>query len=219
MSNSNELSNSNDLSNSNELSNVHPIVQKLLSAAYDEQRSDEWFKLRGNLLTASDAASALGLNFFKSSEALLIEKCGYKRSFTNSNIERGIRLEPEVRDMYDKLYSKKSHEIGLIVHPVHKWLGGSADGITEDGYLIEIKCPNKLSPKVPVYYLPQIQLLMEITELEICHFIQYHEPTNTLKVIEVPRDREWFSTNLPKMKAFWEKVLEKRENGLCEVDI
>jgi len=194
-------------------------VQKLLSAAYDEQRSQEWFQLRGNLLTASDAAAALDLNFFKSSESLLIEKCGFKKNFTNANIERGIRLEPIVRDMYDEQYQKKSHEIGLIVHPVHKWLGGSADGITEDGYLIEIKCPNKISPKVPVYYLPQIQILMEITELEICHFIQYHEPTETLKVIEVPRDREWFAAHLPKMKAFWDRVLEKRKNGLCEVQI
>jgi putative phage-type endonuclease len=198
---------------------MDPIVQKLLSAAYDEQRSQEWFQLRGNLLTASDAAAALDLNFFKSSESLLIEKCGFKKNFTNANIERGIRLEPIVRDMYDEQYQKKSHEIGLIVHPVHKWLGGSADGITEDGYLIEIKCPNKISPKVPVYYLPQIQILMEITELEICHFIQYHEPTETLKVIEVPRDREWFAAHLPKMKAFWDRVLEKRKNGLCEVQI
>jgi putative phage-type endonuclease len=198
---------------------ICPIVQKLLSKTYDDQRSAEWFSLRGNLLTASDAAAALDLNFFKSSEALLIEKCGYKKSFTNANIERGIRLEPEVRDMYDLQYKKKSHEIGLLVHPVHTWLGGSADGITEDGYLIEIKCPNKISPKVPVYYLPQIQILMEITELEICHFIQYHETTGTLKVIEVPRDREWFEAHLPKMKKFWDRVLEKRENGLCEIEI
>jgi len=196
-----------------------PLVQKLLSKTYDDQRSVEWFNLRGNLLTASDAAAALDLNFFKSSEALLIEKCGYKKSFTNANIERGIRLEPEVRDMYDLQYQKKSHEIGLLVHPVHTWLGGSADGITEDGYLIEIKCPNKISPKVPGYYLPQIQILMEITELEICHFIQYHEPTGTLKVIEVPRDREWFEKHLPKMKKFWDRVLEKRKNGLCEIEI
>ena len=197
---------------------MHPIVEKLLSATYDEQRSKEWFELRGKLLTASDAASALDLNFFKSSETLLLEKCGFKKhEEPNENINRGVRLEPIVRDMYDSMYSKKSHEIGLIVHPVHKWLGGSADGITEDGLLIEIKCPNKLSPKIPVYYFPQVQLLMEITGLEMCHFVQYHEPTDSLKVIEVPRDREWFAENLPKMKKFWDRVLEKRKNGVCEI--
>jgi putative phage-type endonuclease len=198
---------------------MHPRVKELLTAEYDEQRSQEWFKLRGNLLTASDAAAALDLNFFKSSEALLLEKCGFKKDFSNSNIERGIRLEPIVRDLYDAQYQKKSHEIGLIVHPEYKWLGGSADGITEDGYLIEIKCPNKLSPKVPVYYFPQIQLLMEITKLEICHFVQYHEPTGILKVIEVPRDQQWFAENLPKLKRFWDTVLQKRSSGLCEVEL
>ena len=198
--------------------NCIAIVKKLLSASYDEQRSKEWFEMRGKMLTASDAASALGVNFFKSPESLLIEKCGFKKNFSNHNIERGIRLEPIVRDMYDKQFSRKSHEIGLLVHPEHKWLGGSADGITEDGYLIEIKCPNKISPKVPVYYVPQIQILMEITGIENCHFIQYHESTGTLKIIDVPRDREWFAENLPKMKKFWDLVLEKRKNGLCEIE-
>jgi putative phage-type endonuclease len=197
---------------------MNPIVEKLLSIKYDEQRSKEWFELRGNLLTASDAAAALGVNYFKSPEKLLLEKCGHKENEgPNVNTERGIRLEPIVRDMYDSRYNKTTHEIGLLVHPEHKWLGGSADGITEDGFLLEIKCPNKISNKVPVYYMPQIQLLMEITELEDCHFVQYHEPTGNLKVIEVKRDREWFATNLPKLKKVWDKVLKKRAEGLCEV--
>lgn len=34
-----------------------------------------------------------------------------------------------------------AHEIGLHPHPVYNWLGGSPDGITESGKLLEIKCP------------------------------------------------------------------------------
>ena len=197
---------------------MHPKVFELLSKTYDEQRSEEWFNLRGNLLTASDLAAAIGMNFFKTPEALIVEKCGYKKFYGNENTERGTRLEPYVRDRYDKETNSKSHEIGLLVHPVHKWLGGSPDGVTEDGILIEIKCPKKISPKVPDYYYPQIQLLLEIMDLEECDFIQYCEEKDLMKVIRVPRDRNWFAEKLPIMDAFWKKVLHKREHGLCELE-
>lgn len=196
---------------------MHPKVAKLLEANYDDQRSPEWFALRGNMLTASDVASAIGLNFFKSPDALIIEKCGFKKFNGNHNTERGIRLEPIVRDMYDKQTGSKTHEIGLLVHPVHKWLGGSPDGVTEDGVLVEIKCPNKISNKVPDYYMPQVQLLLEIMDLEEADFIQFCEEKNEMKIIRVHRDREWFEHYLPIMDAFWKRVIHKREHGLCEL--
>ena len=169
---------------------MHPIVSKLLDTSFDEQRSAEWFEMRGNMLTASDLAAALGCNFFKHPETLILEKCGLMKKFEgNEHTQRGIRLEPFVRDLYEKTCDKKVHEFGLLVHPEHKWLGGSPDGITEDGILIEIKCPKKISSKVPEYYMPQIQLLLEIIGLEECDFIQYNEEKELLKIIRVQRDQ------------------------------
>jgi putative phage-type endonuclease len=197
---------------------MHPKVAELLAQKYDDQRSPEWFALRGQMLTASDVASAVGSNFFKHPETLILEKCGLGRKFTgNADTARGTRLEPYVRDMYDAQNGSKSHEIGLLVHPVYKWLGGSPDGVTEDGVLIEIKCPKKISKKVPEYYMPQIQILLEIMELEECDFIQYSEEKDLMQVIRVHRDREWFSEKLPIMDTFWKRVLYKREHGVCEL--
>lgn len=196
---------------------MHPKVLELISKTYDDQRSDEWFKLRGNMLTASDVASAIGANFFKGPDALIVEKCGYKKFYGNADTQRGTRLEPIVRDMYDSMNNTKTYEIGLLVHPEHKWLGGSPDGVTEDGILIEIKCPKKISNKIPDYYYPQVQLLLEIMDLEECDFVQYCESTNQLKIIRVPRSREWFNEKLPIMDEFWKTVLYKREHGLCEL--
>lgn len=197
---------------------MHPKVKELLDTVFDEQRSNEWFQLRGNMLTASDLAAALGCNFFKHPETLILEKCGLVKKFEgNEHTERGIRLEPFVRDLYEKSVNKKVYEFGLLVHNEYKWLGGSPDGITEDGILVEIKCPKKISSSVPVYYMPQIQLLLEIIDIEECDFIQYNEEKNAMKVIRVHRNREWFSENLPKMDAFWKRVLYKRENGPCEL--
>lgn len=197
---------------------MHPKVSELISKTYDEQRSDEWFKLRGNMLTASDVASAIGANFFKSPDALIVEKCGYKKFNGNADTERGTRLEPIVRDMYDSLNNTKTYEIGLLVHPTHKWLGGSPDGVTEDGILLEIKCPKKISNKIPDYYYPQVQLLLEIMDLDECDFVQFCESTGQLKTIRVPRSKEWFAEKLPIMDEFWKTVLYKREHGLCELE-
>lgn len=194
---------------------MHPRVQELLSREYDEQRSDGWFNLRKNLLTASDVASAIDANFFKKPFELLKEKVGQKTFMGNANTERGTRLEPLVRDFYDSLMGSKTHEIGLVVHDEHQWLGGSVDGITEDGLMIEIKCPNKLCTSIPSYYIPQVQVLMEITQLEECDFVQYSD--GVLRVLRVPRDREWFRENLPKMKEFWDSVQRARKFGLCEI--
>jgi putative phage-type endonuclease len=196
---------------------MHPKVKALIEKTYDDQRSDEWFKLRGNMLTASDLAAALGVNFFKKPCELILEKCGYKKFSGNENTARGIRLEPFVRDMYDKKYGTTTHEIGLLVHPEYSWLGGSPDGVTEDGVLIEIKCPKKLSTKIPDYYFPQVQLLLEIMDLDTCDFVQYCEEKDVMTVIQVPRDREWFAEQLPRMRTFWDTVLYKRAHGICEL--
>jgi putative phage-type endonuclease len=202
---------------------MHPRVKELLAQSYADQRSQEWLDLRGNLLTASDAATAIGLNPYEKPEGLLAKKCGAARPWAgNEATAHGTRLEPMVRDLYDMRHGQISHEIGLVQHPVHKFLGGSPDGITESGRLLEIKCPlsRKIKPEVPGYYLPQIQLLLEIMDLEVCDFLQYKQgPPEEFVVVEVPRDREWFAKYLPVMRAFWDRVLEMRQKGICEVVI
>jgi putative phage-type endonuclease len=202
---------------------MHPRAKELIEQTYADQRSQEWLNLRGNLLTASDAATAIGLNPYEKPEGLLAKKCGAARPWAgNEATAHGTRLEPMVRDLYDMRHGQISHEIGLVQHPVHKFLGGSPDGITESGRLLEIKCPlsRKIKPEVPGYYLPQIQLLLEIMDLEMCDFVQYKTgPPEEFVVVEVPRDREWFAKYLPVMKDFWDRVIAMRKKGICDVEI
>jgi putative phage-type endonuclease len=176
------------------------------------------------MLTASDAATAIGCNPYETPDGLYVKKVGGRKFGGNAATERGTLLEPIARDMYDAKYNTKRHEIGLVQHPEHKWLGGSPDGVTECGKLIEIKCPltRKIEDKVPKHYVAQIQLLMEILDLPECDFIQYRPVTDTTPeefvVTNVKRDREWFAYYLPIMKAFWDKVIEGRKTGFtCEV--
>jgi hypothetical protein len=108
---------------------------------------------------------------------------------------------------------------------LYNWLGGSPDGITESGKLLEIKCPlrRKITDEVPEHYMPQLQLLMEILNLEECDFIQYKPEEITwpnpaeFMVTHVTRSREWFQEQLPVMDAFWKKVLWHREHGIEDI--
>ena len=204
---------------------MHETVRLLLEAEYAPQRSEEWLRLRGNMLTASDAATALGTNPYEKPKDLILKKCGHKKFDGNQATLHGNKYEEEARDIYCARYGEVAHEIGLKQHPEHPWLGGSPDGITESGKLLEIKCPLKreIKAEVPVYYMPQLQLLMDILDLEECDFIQYKPSEITwpgpaeFVVVKVFRDRQWFQDSLPVMKALWDRVIWHREHGCVDL--
>jgi putative phage-type endonuclease len=200
-------------------------ARELIAAEYAEQRSQEWLDLREKMITASDIASALGENHYESPEAFIKKKVLRTKWAGNAATAHGTLLEPLVRDLYDQRTGRKSHEIGLVQHAKYPWLGASPDGVTEDGLLIEIKCPlsRKIEAKVPKHYWPQVQLQLEITDLEECDFIQYRpasiDPPKSEEfvVVRVTRDRSWFEKNLPQMEAIWNRIVIGREKGLCEI--
>lgn len=210
------------------MSHLEARARELISATYAEQRSQEWLDLREQMITASDVASAIGENRYESVDAFIKKKVLRTKWAGNAATAHGTALEPMVRDMYDQKTGRKSHEIGLVQHREYPWLGASPDGVTEDGLLIEIKCPltRKIEKKVPSYYLPQVQLQLEITDLEECDFVQYRPARNEdgvppspeeYVVVRVKRDREWFQRHLPAMRIAWDRIVKGREFGLCEI--
>ena len=200
---------------------MHPNVKKWIEKEFAAQKSEEWLALRGNLLTASDAATAIGVNKYETPAELLLKKCGRGTPFFGNSITKhGEKYEDEARILYEQRHGEVVHELGLCPHPVHNWLGGSPDGVTESGKLVEIKCPpmRAILPEVPAHYMPQLQMCMEILDLEEADFIEY-KPAETnwpkpeeFQVLNVKRDREWWKTNFSLMKQFWEKVLYFREH-------
>lgn len=194
-------------------------VKKLIEQDYFEQKSDGWLRLRGGMLTASDIAAVLGINPYESPEDIMYKKCGFNRFSGNEYTSHGNLYEPVARDKYSEMYNEKVHEIGLVPHPEHPWLGGSPDGITESGKLIEIKCPpkRKIDGKVPKYYIPQIQILLEILDLEECDFIDFRPDPEQFVVVNVKRDRKWFEDSLPILRKFWDDLQERKKLPLCEI--
>ena len=203
---------------------MHPTVKKLIEREYAPQKSEEWLALRGNMLTASDVATAIGKNKYDTPNGLLLKKCGKGEKFMGNEATRhGELYEDEARILYEERHNEVVHEIGLCPHPKYSWLGGRPDGVSNSGKLVEIKCPpmRQIIPgEVPEHYMPQLQLCMEILDLEEADFIQY-KPALTnwprpeeFDVVNVKRDREWFEKYLPIMEEFWQKVLYHREYGI-----
>jgi len=178
------------------------------------------------MLTASDAGTAIGVNPYETPEKLILKKCGVSEPFNDWATKHGQKYEDEARIIYEERHNEKVFEIGLEQHHTLDWIGGSPDGITHSGRLLEIKCP-KSRPigdgTPPVWYLAQVQVLMECLELEVCDFVQYRPAEITYPkpaefvCVEIKRDREWWETNMPVMKALWEKVLWHREHGHQEL--
>lgn len=202
-----------------------------------------WLNQRKNKLTSSDAATALGINPYKKPAELLLEKCGAGRSFFgNESTLHGEKYEDEAISKYEFLMGKKNYDFGMIsysdVNPIRKcnkfnhdmydFLGGSPDGISVDVEdvekmtLVEVKCPLRRKIKhgqIPHYYMPQVQLNMFILDLEIADFIEYipgiFPGTNEeINIVRIHRDDKWFEENGPKLRKFWDEVIEWRQKDI-----
>ena len=164
---------------------IYNTMIELKQLKLPEQRSDEWYKIRENLLTASSLADALGKGHFQTRDGLLLAKTSEQKD-TISKASRdimqwGVKYEPVATMFYEHLNNLKIVEFGLIPHPKLSVFGASPDGITDIdsppglvGRMLEIKCPPKrvFTKEVPKHYWMQMQGQLEVCDLEECDFLQ-----------------------------------------------
>ena len=157
------------------------------------QRTDEWYKFRHNLITASNAYKA-----FESQSTinqLIYEKCQpLKKSDDDKNANTttptmvnintpfhwGQKYEPLSVMLYEYLYNTTVADFGCIKHDKYHFLGASPDGINIDvnsdrfGRMLEIKnIVNREINGIPKKeYWIQMQLQMEVCDLDECDFLE-----------------------------------------------
>ena len=164
------------------------------------QKSNKWYEARYNLLTASTIASILGKNPYKSKLQLLEEKCkpfDENNSFENDATKWGNKYEDVVRKIYENMMHDKVEEVGLFIHDKYDFIGASPDGICESGKLLEIKCVwnRNVHSEIPIYYLLQCQLQMEVCDVDKCDLFQ-------CKIVEYKNRKEYLDDVLPNGCAF-----------------
>jgi putative phage-type endonuclease len=194
----------------------HSLARILQRNSRIKQKTKLWFTTRARLISCSDIASVVGENPYSNRKQVFKKKTGQSRPFKgNFATRRGNDLEPMAISVYEKVSGKKvwPEDIGLLLHDDYPQIGGSPDGITSDGILIEIKCPltREIIPGfIPKQYVAQVQVLMEICDLQVAHFVQF-KPGNrysdeVLDITIVNRDRKYFARVLPLLLDFMSDV-------------
>lgn len=151
-----------------------------LSKGSAPQRTEEWYKLRGTCITASDVGAFLGMDKYKSQKKAIEAKSGLiKTHYGNKYTSWGNKYEEIASKIYEKMFNVKIYEAPLLIHPIYPFIGASCDGFVVDeknkhGYLIEIKCPlaRKLTDTVPEHYISQPRTQMEVVKADRCDFFE-----------------------------------------------
>lgn len=180
-----------------EVKDVPIILQDILQTEHLRtlpkvpQRSKEWFDLRTNRLTASDLAQALGRGKFGNRKSLL-EKKAFPDMFPFKTLP-ALKWGTMFEDMGMRCYQQnvnpsRLHEFGLIPHTEIECFGASPDGITDDGIMVEMKCPfmRKCDQNVPEQYYLQIQGQLATCKLHFCDYVEcYFETYHTITEYEI----------------------------------
>jgi putative phage-type endonuclease len=148
------------------------ILNELRNRPLIKQRTPEWFKLREDRLTASDLYDAI-----KNPQSLAKKKLKGV-TFNSSGVPAlkwGTMYEPMATRIYSTMVNKEIFEFGLVINEDIKHFGASPDGITEEGIMIEIKCPIKrkiIDGTIPDKYYYQIQGQLAVCKLKECDYVE-----------------------------------------------
>ncbi len=164
-------------------------IETLCNRPQVAQRTDEWYKQTANVLTASEFSNLFGsarqrANLVSSKVNYVPKEYLPQLAFPTSQINAltwGIRFEPVVKQMLEKKWSAKIHDLGRLVHATDTHLAASPDGLIVStphrerlGRLIEIKCPysRKVGAEIPFEYWVQMQIQMEVADIDECEYVE-----------------------------------------------
>lgn len=158
-----------------------------------DQRSEEWYKMRSDKITASDGGQVLGQNKYDQQFNFILKKTIGSSFKSNEACYHGKKFEQIATNIYEYRMNVRVDSFGLLAHPTIDFLGASPDGICNMfkydgkhlskyvGRMLEIKCPlvrkiiksgDIINNICPIYYWIQVQLQLECCDLDECDFWQ-----------------------------------------------
>ena len=194
-----------------------------------EQRSDGWYSARLGLVTGSRVADVL-TGTAEKRKAYMMQLAAERLTgvpqdniYITAAMQRGIDLEDTARMLFSLETEIGISETGFWIDEELKGWGASPDGITSDGGIIEIKCPNTIThlgyykdKKLPAKYKPQVMCQLAITGREHAYFCSYDDrlPEHLqLFFCRVERDEDYIAVMRKKVEVF----LNELEDLVCEL--
>lgn len=167
------------------MSLVERVTALLAQYGINDQRTDAWHAKRGEMLTASEIYKAVKDATPAARRELTMSKLVPKDYSASAGVRAlvwGTQFEPIAKKIYEDLHSIRIVDTSCVQHPTHAFLGASPDGIIVSdgplyGHLVEFKCPISRdfddTTGVPPQYMHQMQLQMECTGLDVCHYAEF----------------------------------------------
>jgi len=183
------------------------------------QGSDEWFKARCGIPTASEFSSIITTQgkTSKSREKYMYQIAGERllgksvEGYTNGNMQRGQELEAEAREAYELITSQEVKQVGFCLSD-NGLYGVSPDGLIGDEGGLEIKCPTLpvhilylLENKLPTDYVQQVFGQLLVTGRKYVDFFSYFPGIKPL-LIRVERDDKFITILETELKLFCEDL-------------
>jgi putative phage-type endonuclease len=192
-----------------------------------EQGSEQWFKARSGIPTASCFSKIVTSKGepSKSAKDYMYQLAGERitgvpsDTYQNAAMIRGNELEPEARAFLEMTEGVKIEQVGIVYKDELKTVSCSPDGICGPvGY--EIKCPSihthikyLLKGKLPTEYVQQVQGSIFVTGLYGWTFMSYYPGLKPL-VVHVLRDDEFIEkldNQITKFNLELDKVVAELE--------
>lgn len=199
-----------------------------------KRMSKEWLEWRSHGIGASDADTVMGNSKFGNTKMSLWEERTGKRLNKPANFQmrRGLKLEPEAREVYEGLTGISMPE-AYGENETFNFFRASFDGLnTEAGRVLEIKCPGKddhltaRAGNIPKHYQWQCVQLLLVSGLETVDYFSYRPGEREPSVI-IPFS--WNKALEDKLIQhgieFWRCVLQnrspvkRRSNGFNEESV
>ena len=151
------------------------------------QGSDEWFKVRRGIPSASEFHSVLAKGEGKTRRTYMMKLIGERLTgessshFTNEHTERGHVMEAEARAMASFDYTEPLTQVGFVVYRGDLITAGcSPDSLVGEDGLLEIKTKLShlqlevlLADKVPSEHVAQCQGALWVTGRKWLDFVSY----------------------------------------------
>jgi len=148
---------------------------------FHDQRTDAWAEARLGRITASkiyDVIAKTGKGAYTSKRddyayQLAAERMTglATRFYTNDAMLWGQETEDLALEFYQEFYGHVVTQAPFIIHRKMEFCGASPDGIVNQQYLVEIKCPQtntflriKHDKVPPPQYVAQCQMQMAVTQ-------------------------------------------------------
>lgn len=168
-------------------------------------------QLRSRGIGASEIASIVGLNPWRSAHDVWLLKRGLVDSESNVQSRMGQRIEACVLDEYREETGATLAFPGTVFHPEESWMLCTPDAFVEaERRIVEVKCVGWRSAfhwgdeedAIPDYYRPQIAWQLEVLGVAECHVAAWIGGSD-FRIYTVRRSEALIAALIEAGRRFW----------------